>query len=336
MSEGYFKFGAAMKETTNKGYKNEIVPERSEYFNLKANEGKAVIRVLPKEMYTFTQHACYNKKGNFIRFTCTKNNPKTDGNCIGCYYGKYGDAVKTGLLEEKKAVGYSKQFVFTILDLRQMHELLAAGGNKTFEKCSKSKNCELCKNKIPLVTVGRRHWAVGKNQKTLLAKANMDIGGTCLTCKTGTIKTIALKCSECGSDLIDPEADISPEKFTEMAFEDIQCSSCGHVGMPVESIECSNGCEHPVRAGIYDTNLVVEKTAPKDNPKSVTLIITPTMKFEPIPENLIEVPDYDFSKIFETIDIDKQCAFTSLANPWKISDKIAVNSAEADEFVKTE
>lgn len=323
----FFSFARKMKEvTTTKSFKS--VPERREYLAIPSDD-EAIIRILPHEMYIFWEHTA-KKEGKIRQTKCTKLSDGYEGNCVGCYYGKR-DKYEGKKLDEK-LITTRKVQVFTVLDLRKVHTIIDEKGTKSVTPC-RARKCAMCDSGNPSQIAGRRHWKLGKTGVALLDEANNEIGETCINCKTGTIEIIGMVCEECGAPVFDENDlfNMTPGGLRDATLNLYKCGDCGHEGFPKELIECNN-CKEPERASILDTNLRVKKI--KSDGKSAGIKITPTMKFEEIPEELMGVEPYNFEEIFGDLPLDTQASFLGLPNPYGVSQDTALNSNDAEEFMK--
>jgi hypothetical protein len=136
------------------------------------------------------------------------------------------------------------------------------------------------------------HWSLGSSHLKSLEAFDSQVGKSCITCGgKDTLKTLHWECSSCEVPLIDPSnTTFTPTQIEQFVSDPqgVECNECGHVGMLSERVECSSGCESPVRADIFNVDLTVKATRDA-NGKGTSLQVLSWTKPQPIDPRFVEM-----------------------------------------------
>jgi hypothetical protein len=290
-------------------------PTQFEYFHLPI-KCTAVVRILKSNIFNFVQHTKKEPgKKKFTSLRCTANSNKTEGRCVGCFYSDSdsgSDMFNTRNLHTLTLIDYSRLHILPTNDEKK----------KDYRPCV-GPRCIICKEGLKPETVGRRHWALGPAHFGIVRDTNLKIGQRCISCRTGTISIINLLCSKCGEPLFTDQqlGSMRDDALLETLSRKYECGQCGSVGMPEEEKECSD-CKDPIRASIFDTNLILKKVTSADSDYP-TLTVEPTYKFEDIPPEYLGLEPYDFDiKVFPELSLDLQSKIYKVKNPFVTTDQL--------------
>lgn len=302
-------------------------PTSWERFKLDEDK-EALIRFLYAPIFHGVIHTEALGNNKFVSLRCTAASVETGGRCVGCYQ-----------VEAKNKFFKTREiWAMPMIDYRMIHKVENDKGRTESRPCLGKIRCSFCKEGYAPEEIGRRYWEVGSYHAGAIRTANSVIGKRCLSCKEGKILIASISCKKCGEPLFSDSqmASMQDSTLMEKLKQRFTCPACQHQGFPKEQVACSH-CEHPVRASIFDTDLIIIKTKAIETEtgkqsKLIGLNIEPTYKYEPVNEKYLTLPPYDFEKkIYPQLSLDIQAAMYKVVNPWRGSDTADEISTPADE-----
>jgi len=304
-------------DTFTSGVKDMLEGESSgfgNFFRLDSNQ-EAVVRILPFPPYRFLQHTAFIN-GKFRSFPCSaKSDP--EGKCIGCYLVNRGD----------KRVNTRKVALYEILDLRKMHVLDMGIQGEQIYYCTADPRygtaCSLCNQGNRPVWAGRKVWQLPPFYLQAIFQHHLEMNLFCRTCGVGAIRVKALMCPECKADIFPPDKLplVKPIDLARIVATSAICPSCRKKVVPVETIECSSRCKNPMRAGIHDVDLKVQKIKQlgKSGASYWTLVVNKVENsVMPIPKEFLDELNKpsDLANMCKPPSLDKQASILGIPNPF--------------------
>lgn len=313
-------------ETESKSKKSEnLFPQKHfEFFLPPRPNEEAYIRVyhIGEKVWVHTKKS-KTKRGSdkFTPIRCSLRHDE-QSRCVGC-----------ATHEKEPTINYANENrIVSVFDFRKIHEVPHASGKFNEKRtCSAPQECMYCNSGIDVKYMGPRHWLMGPTYYGILQHQHLTMGDTCVNCKTGKIISSGLKCKKCGESLMTSDAfnSMKTAQQKKMLFAPITCGSCEHEDTPEEIIRCTNNCDTPQRATIFDTNLKIEKIQAGQR---TNLQITPTMQFEELPEEMKNVEAYTAEDIVPLFSLDVQAKLYNVKNPWGVSSEYVSNEEESKYF----
>lgn len=251
--------------------------------------------------------------------------------CYGCdifWEGKDGGG--------KRKISMSDKFVFAVIDQGLFHKVPQVDhktgqyqmNEKTGQpytewvKCTGT-GCLGCPQAQETKEGNIRPWMLNKAHFNALNGYARGIGTCCVTCSgRGTIKTEMWQCSNpaCGDLIFDMSSTTATQEQINTVTNDLyRCPSCSHVDYPEEVIACVNctpAGQTPVRATIFDVDMVVRTQKLGDGENAQTaIIVDATSNPQPLNPKFQELLKY-------APKLDQRFAPSSLefqASIWKIN-----------------
>lgn len=190
-------------------------------------------------------------------------NDTGDKDCVFCYLQEKGD----------KSIDRRIMAAWPVVHLAPYHNVQATDRNKEPIFYSKGKNkgqpimerrecegkgCEHCANDEELVAFSSRYIELSPNFVDQIRNIDADLSRACANCREGDIEVTALVCEDCGKSLVDM-TNVGEEEYESLMQGELTCKKCGHRGVPLEDVECSN-CEDAKPTSFADVVLFLTKT----------------------------------------------------------------------------
>lgn len=265
--------------------------------------------------------------------------------CWGCEcfwdgIGKMRAQRDAGAANARKRYSKSERFVFNVIDYDTYYEspsIDSSTGNVRMRPADGAnpptpytewqkglKHPELARAGYPSSAGRMCHWEMGPSHYQVIQAAMASIATGCRSCgskadrkdPTGlatAISTVAYICENpaCGDALIDlKDTVLTPQEISEAIAGEMRCHTCGHVGAALEMLACAN-CTNPVRASIYDVDLIVQAVPSANNSddmKGTTLQIVAWSDPYPLPAQFTPLLEkaHDLPKLYAPTPYEQQ------------------------------
>ena len=185
-----------------------------------------------------------------------------DGDCVFCYLQGKGDrSIDRRVMANWPVVHLTSYHLVQATDRDDNLLYYKQGPRKgqaimERQECQ-GKGCVYCKNEDEMVYGSNRYIELSPNFLKHIQDIDADLSRACSNCRDGEIEPTALLCPECGKSLVDLES-VTEEQAANMAVSFMTCKNCGHKGVPIEDVECSN-CDDPKPTGFNDVVLFLTK-----------------------------------------------------------------------------
>ena len=185
-----------------------------------------------------------------------------DGDCVFCYLQSKGDrSIDRRIMANWPVVHLAPYHIVQAEDRDGNLLYYKQGPNKgqpimERQECQ-GKGCEFCRNEDEMVYGANRYIELSPNFLKHVQDMDADLSRACSNCREGEIEPTALLCPECGKSLVDLST-VSEEQYETLSVSFMTCKNCGHKGVPIEDVECSN-CDDPKPTGFNDVVLFLTK-----------------------------------------------------------------------------